>query len=71
MQFELSKEFLDHFKRAIDENNEDFILELTNELHAADITAILHELNTTDSKYVFGLLGPEICAYILIKLCLI
>lgn len=65
MQFELSKEFLDHFKKAIEDENEDFILELTNELHAADISTILHELNTVNSKYVFSLLGREVCANIL------
>lgn len=65
MQFELTKEYLDHFQNAVDEKNEEFIKELVEELYSADISTILYKLNTDDSKYVIELLEPEVAAEII------
>lgn len=65
MQFELTKEYLDHFQNAVDEKNEEFIKELIEELYAADISTILYKLNTEDSKYVIELLDHQVAAEII------
>ncbi len=65
MQFELTKEFLDHFQTAVDEKNDDFIREMVEELYAADISSILYQLNTDDSKYVIELLDSSVAAEII------
>lgn len=66
--FELSKEYLDRFKIAIQETDVSFIKESLEGVNPADITSLLFELNTEESKYVFDLLHPEISADILIEL---
>lgn len=65
MQFELTREFLEHLQHAIDEKNDTFINSMLDELHAADVSAILYELNTDDSIYVVGLIETELTAGIL------
>lgn len=65
MQFELSKEFLNHIEDAISHQDNSFIEEHLKDLHAADINSILYELNTPESKYIFDLLDNELCAEIL------
>jgi magnesium transporter len=43
----------------------EFILSTMNEMYPADITTVLYELNTEQSKYVLDLLDPEVGAEIL------
>ena len=64
-QFELTKEYLDRLKEAIDQQDIAFIKETLEGIKPADITDTLHELNTEDSKFVIGLLEPEIGAEII------
>jgi len=64
-QFELTKEYLDRLKEAIDQQDIAFIKETLEGVKPADITDTLHELNTEDSKFVIGLLEPEIGAEII------
>ena len=63
--FELSKDFLEHFKEALDERNDQFILTCLEGVPAADISALLDEFSQEDCKYVFELLPDEINAAIL------
>lgn len=62
---ELSTELLNKFEQAVRKRDDDYILRVTADLYPADISAILHELNGTDSKYVIQLLPPNVSADIL------
>lgn len=68
MPFELSKELLNHLEDAIEHQDVRFIQEHLNDLHAADITAVLYELNTKEAKYVLDILDVEVGAEILTEL---
>ena len=68
MPFELSKELLNHLEDAIEHQDVRFIQEHLNNLHAADITSVLYELNTKESKYVLEVLDVEVGAEILTEL---
>ena len=64
-QFELTNEYLDRLKEAIDQQDISFIKESLAGVKPADITDTLHEFNAEDSKYVIDLLEPEIGAEII------
>jgi len=66
--FELSKEFLERFKQALDEKDGEFIVKILEGVNAVDITEILYEFEAEECRYVFGLLSNEINAAILIDL---
>jgi magnesium transporter len=68
MQFELSKEYIERLQTAIEENDTAFIVNTMEEQHPADITAVLHELDTPESKFVTDLLPKEITADIISNL---
>lgn len=65
MEFELSKEFLERFQQALDEQDEPFIQASLDGVNPADITALLYEFDAEECKYVFKLLPKEIDAAIL------
>ncbi len=65
MEFELSKEFLERFQQALDEQDEPFIQASLGGVNPADITALLYEFDAEECKYVFKLLPKEIDAAIL------
>ncbi len=60
VEFELTKEFRDRFQQALDESDSAFILESLGEVNPADITALLYEFNSIESKYVLDLLSLEV-----------
>ncbi|MBX7092558.1 MAG: magnesium transporter [Cyclobacteriaceae bacterium] len=64
MQFELSKEFVERFQRALDERDQTFILQVLEDVNPADISALLYEFNSEESKYVMDMLPLEIQAEI-------
>ncbi|MBX2957313.1 MAG: magnesium transporter [Cyclobacteriaceae bacterium] len=68
VQFELTKEFVDRFQQALDERDHAFILESLQGVKAADISALLYEFNSEESKYVLDLLPVEVQAEIIIDL---
>ena len=68
MIFELSQEYLERLKEAIDKKDEVFILSTLNGVNSADISSVLHEFDTEDSIYVFELLDKEVSAEILTEL---
>lgn len=59
VEFELTKEFRDRFQLALDERDGAFIFESLNEVNPADITSLLYEFNSEESKYVLDLLPLE------------
>jgi hypothetical protein len=48
MQFELTRKYLDDLREAILLNNEETLLDLVTDLHAADIGEILTRIPPTD-----------------------
>ncbi|GAA0893183.1 magnesium transporter [Fulvivirga kasyanovii] len=65
LKFELSNEFRERFQHAVDEKDEGFIKETLEGVNPADISALLHEFDTEDSKYVIDLLPSETRAEII------
>jgi magnesium transporter len=59
VQFELTKEFVERFQRALNERDDTFILDVLRSEKSADISALLYEFNSTESKYVLDLLPLE------------
>jgi magnesium transporter len=65
VQFELTKEFVERFQQALDARDGQFIRECLENTKPADISALLYEFNSEESKYVLGLLPPEVQAEII------
>lgn len=68
MEFELSKEYLDRFTQAVEAQEEDFIRSTLDGVNPADISELLEEFDTDQSKYVIELLDKEVGAEILVDL---
>ena len=65
IEFELTKEFRDRFQQALDVGDDAFIRQALEGVKAADITALLYEFNSQESKYVMDLLSIELQAEII------
>lgn len=65
MEFELTKEFRDRFQEALDARDAAFIQSILEGVKAADITALLYEFNSQESKYVLDLLSIGLQAEII------
>jgi magnesium transporter len=65
LEFELTKEFRDRFQQALDDNDHDFVKTSLEDIKPADITALLYEFNSEESKYVLDLLSLEIRSQII------
>ncbi|TRX61783.1 magnesium transporter [Fulvivirga sp. M361] len=65
VQFELTNEFLERMRTALAERDTDFIKMSLNGVMAADVSALLTEFDTEDSKYVLELLDEELRAEII------
>ena len=68
MEFEFSKEFLDHFKLALNDRDAVYIHNSLEGVRSADVCEILKEINIEDGKYVFDMLSPGIAADVLVEL---
>lgn len=68
MIFELSQEYLERLKEAIETKDVDFIKNTLEGVNPADISSVLQEFDTEDSIYVFELLDKEVSAEILAEL---
>lgn len=64
-EFELTREYIDRLQEAVDGRDQDFILTSLESVNPADISTLLHEFNTPDSKFVLDLLSDEVHALIL------
>lgn len=58
--FELTAEYRDRFQEALNDHDAEFIRQSLEEVNAADITALLYEFNSEESKYVLDLLSMEV-----------
>ena len=65
VQFELTKEFVERFQQALDERDDKFIRETLQDINPADISALLYEFNSEESKYALNLLPMEVQAEII------
>ena len=65
IEFELTKEFRERFQQALDARDDAFIRTSLEGVKAADITALLYEFNSEESKYVMDLLSMELQAEII------
>ena len=65
VEFELTKDFRDRFQEALDARDATFIRESLDGIKAADITSLLYEFNSEESKYVMDLLPLELQAEII------
>jgi magnesium transporter len=66
--FELSVEFRERFKDALDQQDDAFIISSLDGVNSADISALLDEFDAEECKYVFSLLSIEIGAEIIEEL---
>lgn len=67
-QFELSKEYLESLKQAIEAEDLNFIQESLDGVNVADIAALLDELSMSESIYVLRVLDAQLAADIIIEL---
>ena len=58
--FELTKEYRDRFQEALNDRDSEFIRQTLDEVNAADITTLLYEFSSEESKYVLELLPMEV-----------
>ncbi|HTH56171.1 MAG TPA: magnesium transporter [Cyclobacteriaceae bacterium] len=63
-EFELTKEFRDRFQIAINDRDDAFIVSSLEEVNPADVTALLYEFTSEESKYVLNLLSLQVRARI-------
>jgi magnesium transporter len=63
--FELTKEFRDRFQEALNDRDDNFIRQTLEEVNAVDITSLLYEFNSEESKYVLDRLPIEVRAEII------
>lgn len=68
MQFELTKEFLETLKNAINGGSDRYVEESLADLHPADIAEIFEELKAAEINYIFKLLEKEKAAEVLVEL---
>lgn len=59
-EFELTKEFRDHFQQALNERDASFIYSSLEEVNPADISSLLQEFTNEESKYVLDLLSLQV-----------
>lgn len=68
MQFELTSEYLEKLKDAIEEKNADYLNEQLHELYAPDIAEIINLLRVTEAAYIYELLDDETAPNVLLEL---
>lgn len=66
--FELSREYIDRLKEAIEAGDDQFIISSLDGIDPRDISSVLDELDTESSKFVLDLLDDEIAANIINEL---
>jgi len=68
MQFQLTKEFLDDLKLALETNSEQGVLNLIGDLHAADVAEIVEELEIEEVKIFYSFLDAEKASEVFINI---
>ncbi|MEO8470620.1 MAG: magnesium transporter [Chryseolinea sp.] len=65
VEFELTKEFRDRFQLALDDRDAVFIRKILEDVKPADITTLLYEFNSEESKYVIDMFPLDVQADII------
>ncbi|MCG8308168.1 MAG: magnesium transporter [Cytophagales bacterium] len=60
--FELSQEYLERFREAVEQRDDAFIRESLGSVRHEDVSALLEEFNAEQSKYVLELLEKEVAS---------
>jgi magnesium transporter len=68
MQFELTTEFLESLREAIEKKDVAFLKGKLLDLYAPDIALIINQLNLTDAAYIYELLDDETAPNVLLEL---
>ena len=68
MQFELTKDFIDEIINAIENANDDFIIEKLHSLHPVDIAEVMRIVNLPQAQYIYRLLGEELSSEVLVEI---
>jgi magnesium transporter len=68
MAFEVTKDFLEQIRLAVEQQDRDFVSTSLADLHPADIAEIIDELDAQEAKFVFSLLDDEQGADVLMEL---
>lgn len=68
MQFELTKEFLDNIREKIEGKNTEVLKNILDDLHPADITEVLEELELDEAKFLFLALDNDTAADVLAEM---
>lgn len=68
MQFELTTDYLDTLRLAIEERNDAYLTEQLNEMHAADVAEIFNQLQFNEAKHLYNLMPEESTAAVLLEL---
>ena len=68
MQFELTSEFLERLKDAIETNDTTSLKEQLSELYAPDIAIIINQLNVQEAAFLYELLDEDTAPNVLLEL---
>ena len=68
MQFQLTTEFIEELKIAIEKNEQTLIEEKIDELHPPDLAEIFNELDPEEAKFLYNLLDEEKSGKVLIEM---
>ncbi len=68
MRFELTRDFMEIVRQAIESNDKDWIAHNVFELHFADIAEIIDRLNNNEAKFIYFLLDEDKQADVLMEL---
>ncbi|MDW7693424.1 magnesium transporter [Flammeovirgaceae bacterium SG7u.111] len=68
MSLEPTKEFLEEIKRALADKDDEFIIQNLSPMHEADISVLLDQLDSEESKHILELLDKEVGADIISNL---
>lgn len=68
MQFEITKEYIQEIQQLIAEQKNDALLNSLNEVHYADITEIVEELNSEEAIYLIKLLDSDVTSDVIAEL---
>lgn len=64
-EFELTREFIESFQQALDRKDSAFIVDSLESVNPADISSLLYEYSSEESKWVLDLLEKEVHAQII------
>ncbi len=68
MQFEITKEYIERLKELIENENTEAVVQLMDELHAADIAEIMDDLSMDEAKFIYLLLEGEKASDVILEI---